>query len=294
MKRLKGMTYSHEHVRVDLSRIKNIDDTNLNCKEETIEEFKRLKELGVDNVVEVTNMGMGRDIQYMEDVRKASGVNLLYSTGFYKEPFLPDFFYEKTTEELADLMVHELTVGIDGTNIKASVIGEVGTSKNEMTEAEHKLYEASVMAHKRTNAPISTHTTLGTYILEQAKFFIERGVSPDRVYIGHCDIGGDIEAIKSVLKQGFFIGFDTVHKNNYYKDEDRIKMLLELQKENLMDGVMMALDITRKTQLKYKGGYGYESLITNFVPAMLEAGITIENIEKIFVHNPKRYLKGLI
>ncbi|MEA4830793.1 MAG: phosphotriesterase-related protein, partial [Enterococcus thailandicus] len=31
---LDGITYMHEHTTIDLSRLKNIDDTNLNCFEE--------------------------------------------------------------------------------------------------------------------------------------------------------------------------------------------------------------------------------------------------------------------
>ena len=105
---------------------------------------------------------------------------------------------------------------------------------------------------------------------------------------------GDVEAILTALKKGFYVGFDTIHKNNYYKDEDKIKMLLEIEKQGYIDHVMMSLDITRKSQLKYLGGYGYDSLITNFIPQMLAAGLKKESIEKIFVENPRRFLKGII
>jgi len=39
---IDGITYMHEHTTIDLSRLKNIDDTNLNCFDETVEEFKKL------------------------------------------------------------------------------------------------------------------------------------------------------------------------------------------------------------------------------------------------------------
>ena len=39
---IDGITYMHEHTTIDLSRSKNIDDTNLNCFDETVEEFKKL------------------------------------------------------------------------------------------------------------------------------------------------------------------------------------------------------------------------------------------------------------
>ena len=45
MKLVDGYTLMHEHVHIDLSRIKNDLDTCLDCKEETIKEFKRLYEL---------------------------------------------------------------------------------------------------------------------------------------------------------------------------------------------------------------------------------------------------------
>lgn len=87
----EGMTLIHEHTTIDLSRIKGIDDTNLNCKDETIKEFKELYDLGVRNIIDVTACGMGRNVDYVNEVSEKSKINILQSTGFYKEPFLPDF-----------------------------------------------------------------------------------------------------------------------------------------------------------------------------------------------------------
>ena len=61
----KGITYIHEHVYIDLSKVKNTDDTLLNDKEGMIAEFKELKRKGVENIIEVTNIGMGRNMEYM-------------------------------------------------------------------------------------------------------------------------------------------------------------------------------------------------------------------------------------
>ena len=62
-----GYTLMHEHVTIDLSGVKKDLDCRLDCFEETVEEFKELYRLGVRNVLEVTNMGMGRE--YGEQVR---------------------------------------------------------------------------------------------------------------------------------------------------------------------------------------------------------------------------------
>ena len=60
----EGYTLMHEHVTIDLSGVKNDQDCHLDCYEETVKEFKQLYEYGVRNIVEVTNIGMGRDIAY--------------------------------------------------------------------------------------------------------------------------------------------------------------------------------------------------------------------------------------
>lgn len=284
----EGITLIHEHTTIDLSRIKGIDDTNLNCKDETIEEFKELYDLGVRNIIDVTACGMGRNVDYVNEVAEKSKINIIQSTGFYKEPFLPDFVYEYTVEELKEFMVNEIQNGIDGTNTKAGVIGEIGTSKDSFEEMEKKVFEAAIKAHLETGTIISTHTSLGTMAREQAKLFIERGVNPKKVIIGHQDLSEDLEQIKYLINEGFWVAFDTIGKNNYVLDTEKIKFLVDLQENNMLDSIVMSMDITRKSNMKYMGGIGYTYLFTDFVPMMKEAGITDESINKIFVENPKK------
>lgn len=284
----EGITLIHEHTTIDLSRIKGIDDTNLNCKDETIEEFKELYDLGVRNIIDVTACGMGRNVDYVNEVTEKSKINIIQSTGFYKEPFLPDFVYEYTVEELKDFMVNEIQNGIDGTNTKAGVIGEIGTSKDSFEKMEKKVFEAAIKVHLETGTIISTHTSLGTMAREQAKLFIERGVNPKKVIIGHQDLSEDLEQIKYLINEGFWVAFDTIGKNNYVLDTEKIKFLVDLQENNMIDSIVMSMDITRKSNMKYMGGIGYTYLFTDFVPMMKEAGITDESINKIFVENPKK------
>ena len=75
---------------------------------------------------------------------------MILSTGFYKEPFLPESVKEKTVEELAELAEHEILDGIGENKEKASVIGEFGTSRDQMTPLEEKVFEAMSLAAVRT------------------------------------------------------------------------------------------------------------------------------------------------
>ena len=74
-----GYTLMHEHVTIDLSGVKNDQDCHLDCYEETVKEFKKLYACGVRNIVEVTNIGMGRNIQYIQNVEKETGIHIINS-----------------------------------------------------------------------------------------------------------------------------------------------------------------------------------------------------------------------
>lgn len=116
---------------------------------------------------------MGRNPSYVMNVEKTTGIRVVQSTGFYKEPFLPARVYDLTVEELADVMRREITEGIEG-GPKAGMIGEIGTSKNEMKEAERKLFDAAVIAARQTGKPIYTHTTARAPMLWSRLFTSKR------------------------------------------------------------------------------------------------------------------------
>lgn len=285
-----GITYMHEHTTIDLSRIKNIDDTNLNCFEQTVEEYKNLYIKGVRNIIDVTNMDMKRNPLYVQKVAELTQINIIQSTGFYTERFLPNFVITDSERDLADFMVKEITTGIAGTSIKAQIIGEIGSSKNGWTEHEKKVFNASVIAHKETEVPITTHTTLGTFGHEQVEFFKKEKVDLSRVVIGHVDLSGNAEYVLKMLDQGVYVEFDTVGKENYLPDIERVKMLKEIEKRGYTDKVFLSMDITRKSNLKYTGGIGYSYLLDVFVPMMLENGISKSFIDKMLKINPQIFM----
>ena len=284
-----GYTLMHEHIFIDLSGIKKLDDCRLDCKNETIEEFKKLYENGVRNITEVTNIGMGRDVNYIKEVSEKSGINVICATGFYKEPFYPEFVYEKNEKELSEIMKNDILKGIDGTDIKAGIIGEIGSSKDIITETELKVFKSAIIAHLETGVPITTHTSLGTMGHEQVKLFKEYKVNTDKIVIGHVDLSGNVEYILEMLYNSVYVEFDTIGKNNYLADDIRIEMLKEIEKRELIDRVFLSMDITRKSNMEYKRGIGYNYIFNVFIPKLKEAGIKENSIEKMLKINPQNF-----
>ena len=284
-----GYTLMHEHIFIDLSGIKKLDDCRLDCKNETIEEFKKLYENGVRNITEVTNIGMGRDVNYIKEVSEKSGINVICATGFYKEHFYPEFVYEKNEKELSEIMKNDILKGIDGTDIKAGIIGEIGSSKDIITETELKVFKSAIITHLETGVPITTHTSLGTMGHEQVRLFKEYKVNTDKIVIGHVDLSGNVEYILEMLYNGVYVEFDTIGKNNYLADDIRIEMLKEIEKRELIDRVFLSMDITRKSNMEYKGGIGYNYIFNVFIPKLKEAGIKENSIEKMLKINPQNF-----
>lgn len=288
---LEGYTYAHEHTTIDLSSLKKVEDTNLNCFKQTIEEYKELYDKGVRNVIDVTVRGMKRNPEYVKKVAEASGINIVQSTGWYQDKFLPEYIETSTVEELAAMMIKDITVGIDNSEVKASLIGEIGTSKNQMTERERKVFEASVLAHKETGVPITTHTTLGTFGKEQVEFFKSKDIELNKVVIGHVDLTGDVEYVLSLLREGVYVEFDTIGKENYMPDQTRVEMLKKIIGEGFEDKIFLSMDITRRSHLKANGGLGYAYLLDTFVPLMRKNDISEPIIEKMLSHNPRAFYK---
>ncbi|EKN4862999.1 phosphotriesterase-related protein [Yersinia enterocolitica] len=284
-----GYTYAHEHLHIDLSGFKNNLDCRLDQYQLICDEMRELVGKGVANIVEVTNRYMGRNPQFLLNVMRDSGINVIASTGYYTDSFYPPMVRENSAEQLAQTMIDEIEIGIDGTELKAGVIAEIGTSEGIITPDEAKVFHAAALAHHATGLPISTHTSFSTMGLEQIALLKQHGVALDRIVIGHCDLKEQPDLIMKMIDMGVYVQFDTIGKNSYFPDERRIAMLVTLAERGLLDKVMLSMDITRRSHLKANGGSGFSYLVDSFVPMLLAAGISSAQVEMMLRHNPNKF-----
>ena len=276
--KFENITYSHEHMVIDLTKGKNDPDCYLNVFEDALDELKGLYDRGVRRIVDCSNRGMGVDWETNKKLSAETGIEIINSTGFYKDPFLPEYVPAKSVTELSEIMLDDIQHG-------AKVIGEIGTSKNEWTENEHKVFEAGVLAQRQTNTVIITHTTLGTLMKEQVRFFEENQVNLRKVIISHVALANDLGSIEEILHAGVNVAFDTIGKIKYLPDEDRIRFMKYLIEHGYEKQLLMSMDFTRKSHLKKNGGPGYAYLIDVFAPELLKAGVQEESLRQIMCRN---------
>ena len=286
-----GYTWVHEHLHIDLSGFKNNLDYRLDQYDLICQEMKDLRALGVSNIIEMTNRYMGRNPQFMLDLMRDTGINVVACTGYYQDAFFPEHVAARSVEQLAQEMVDEIVIGIDGTELKAGIIAEIGSSEGVITPLEEKVFIAAARAHIETGRPISTHTSFSTMGVEQLVLLQAHGVDLSRVTVGHCDLKDNLDNILRMIELGAYVQFDTIGKNNYYPDEKRIAMLHAIRDRELLSHVMLSMDITRRSHLKANGGNGYDYLLTTFIPQLRQSGFSQADVDMMLRDNPSKFFQ---
>ncbi len=126
--------------------------------------------------------------------------------------------------------------------------------------------------------------------LEQVEMFRNRKMDLDKIIISHVDLSGDADYILSIIRTGVNVAFDTIGKENYQPDDLRVEMLKKICEEGLSHKVLLSMDITRKSNFRFKGGIGYAYLLDVFIPKMVEAGISRQDIRNMTESNIRRIL----
>ncbi|WP_035709701.1 phosphotriesterase family protein [Salibacterium aidingense] len=285
-----GQTMIHEHVILDLSHIRQDKDPILSDDAMMNEEINRLMQAGCGGIVEVTNRGMGRDVESLYQVSAKNKVPIVAATGYYKQDYYPKEVFEQTEEEITELFIKELIEGIEGTSIRAGIISEIGSSLDDITEDEKKVFRAALKAQKATGAPLSTHCELGTMGSAQLDLMNQINADFSKISLGHQDLNGSREEYEYLLGAGVYIQFDTIGKNSYRTNEERIEDVLFLLEKGWASQIMLSTDITKKSYLKVNEGFGYEYLFTTFIPELKNRGVSEEEIHLMMVENPRRFL----
>ena len=281
------------------------DNLLLDDEEVQADELARFRDAGGDTVVDASLPGIGRDPEALRRISEKTGLNIIMGTGFYVGETHPKELATMSDREVADLMVKELTEGVDGTGICAGYIGEIGISEI-FDDKERKVLRAAALAQKDTGVAINVHinpwTTNG---LEAADILLNAGVAPDRICISHIDVEDREDYVWALLKKGVYVEFDNFGKEYYIRrevrnsgygcfvhDTDRVKFLKKMIDDGYLGQVLLSCDLCLKNLMHKYGGWGYDHVLTNIIPMMEDEGITADEIRTLLLENPANWLLG--
>jgi phosphotriesterase-related protein len=285
-----GVTQTHEHLVLNLKRASHRLDALQNNESLIVEEVTTFRDAGGRTVVDLTNRGMGRDPLAIKRIAQATGLHVVAGCGWYRQQHYDESVDRTPTNEIAADMVRDLTVGIDGTDIRAGIIGEIGTEEDYLTAAEERVFRAAARAHRQTGAAINTHAMGYPVGLPQLDLLEEEGVDPARIVIGHCDHYLDLEYHEAIIRRGAYVAYDNFGNLNSYPDYLKLRLLVELLRRGYERQLLLSTDTTLRPHLHAFGGHGYDHLIVKILPELRAQGVSHEQIQTMMVENPARLL----
>ena len=286
-----GVTLPHEHVFFN-HMLEYRGDGLMHDERLAAIELERLVAAGCRTLVDVTSNGIGRQPVMLRRVSQQTGLQIVMGSGWYRHPFLDRAYFDThSTDEVAAGIVGDLEVGVDGTDVRAGIIGEIACDR-VISAAEERSFRAAARAHLRTGVTISTHAARWPVGIAQLDILTHEGVDPQRVIVGHSDTVHDPDYHVALAERGAWVEFDTVDGDSDYDIAREIEYILNLERAGHLDRLLLSQDICLRSQFTTYGGIGYTFLLDRFVPMLRDAGLSVEQITMLLEENPRRALTG--
>jgi phosphotriesterase-related protein len=302
-----GRTLMHEHVFiVDLDVRHNYpstwgdDDTRTAS---AIAKLEELKSLGIDTVVDLTVVGLGRDIPRLKLVAAETRMNIVVATGLWSLDSLPHYFDSRVlkpsyVETMAEMFEGDITEGIADTGVRAGIL-KCAVDEAGLNPGLEMVLRAVARVHLRTGVPISTHTHAATRRgLDQQRVFTEEGVDLSRVVIGHSGDTTDLDYLETLLAAGSYLGMDRFGVDVLLPLEERVRVVAELCRRGHAGRIVLSHDascynhhIPEETLTTRLPRWHFRHIPDDVLPALLEAGVTDAEINQMLVENPRTILQ---
>ena len=300
-----GVTLMHEHVFVLSPEIianypEGWGEEDVR-EQQAVDKLNALKAAGVDTIVDLTVIGLGRYIPRIQRVAMRTDLQIVVATGVYTYNDVPMYFHFSGPgtdmdgpEPMVEMFVRDITEGIAGTGVKAAIL-KCATDEPGLTPGVERVLRAVAVAHRATGVPISTHTHARTRRgLEQQRVFAEEGVDLTRVIIGHSGDTTDLDYLEELIAAGSYIGMDRFGLDNILGFEDRVDTVARMCARGHAHKMVLAHDASCHIDWLPESAlpivlpnWHFQHIHNDVLPALRERGVTEEQITTMLVDNPR-------
>lgn len=273
-----------------------------------VEKLNGVKAAGYDTIIDLTVLGLGRHIPTMIRIAERTDLNIIVSTGLYTfnevpGPFAfygPGLMHDPGFEPMIDHFVQDIEQGIAGTPVRAGEL-KCAIDQPGLTPGVERAMRAVAQAHRRTGVPITVHTNPHTRSgLVVQRVLREEGVDLADVIVGHCGDSTDIDYLMELADQGSILGMDRFGLDFGITMAERVATIAELVRRGYGDRLALSHDCTCwsdyfPTMDAYHTAlpkHHYLHIHQDVLPALREAGVSMAEIETMFVANPRRHFEG--
>lgn len=268
-----------------------IDDPQL-----SIQELLRYRDAGGQGLIDMTTVGIKPNPEALCTIAQQTGIHVVAGCGYYRQPLLPPSLHERSTEQIAEDLLHWLQEGMYGTTIRAGLMGELGTSFPLFPFEERQL-RAAARVQQQTGASINVHPLIwGHEHLRILAILEDEGADLSHVAISHCDELIEPAWHTRIAERGAVLSFDTFGSETYFdrsfaqepRDTDRIECVLRILDKGYGSQLTLAHDICTRTQFHRYGGWGWDHILCNIVPRLRHAGVSQQELDTILIDTPRR------
>ena len=278
-----GATLIHEHLRGEPDEV-----------------LFEVNSAGADGVTCLVDSAGARRTQQALDnlqaVAERADVHIVCAGGYLQDTGFR--FYPVPVVEMSEDALYEQFVK-DAAERRWGAFGEIGSSL-EMRPDERKVHRAIGRAHVATGLPIFTHTpheSCPSCAMEQMDTLESVGVDFSHLVIGHMSTikqeHDPLGTHLAIARRGAFVGLDTVgHEmsRSQIPATEKVRMVLDLIDAGFEDHIVFSSDMGNRTHSKANYGNGFSTVLVQFVPKLLFAGVPERTVRKILVDNPRRFL----
>ena len=288
-----GFTLPHEHLFLTMWADDGLGSLQQLSDDEVLAaELQAFRAAGGSCLVDQTPRGCGREPLRVRSLAERTDLIIVMGCGWYMEPYYPpeDVLARRSVTSIATQLIEEIEQGLDGTDIRPGVIGEIGAAQGWLSPLEERVHRAAARAQLSTGLPLTTHTTFVNAGLEQLALFEEEGVDLRRVCVGHCDSQPYLEYCRAIAGKGAYVAFDNIGLQMGQREDrlaDLIKELAELGYERQL---LLSQDVGQTSELRYFGGRGFTYLTEVFLPKLLAQGLSQDLVDVMTIENPRRFL----
>ena len=290
-----GVTDAHDHLFLRSPALpgQEFDDAG-----KAAEEVRSAVRSGVQSIVEVTPIGLGRRPAKLRAVAEATGAHIVAATGYHRDAHYEEGHWvrDATVEVLAERILTDLKQGMHPQDwlseapLDSACAGVIkaGASYQHISVLEERRLIAAAAGSRETGAPILVHTEIGTCGHEIIDFLTREGVKPDRIILAHLDRNPDLELHASIADRGVTLEYDTPGRIKYRADSQLLDLIEGMVRAGHGDAVMLGLDLGQRDYFRsYGGGPGLSYLMNTFVPR-LRNRLGEAAVRKILVDTPAR------
>ncbi len=265
---------------------------------DAVQKLTRVREAGISTIVDPTAPGLGRYVPRIREVAERADINIIVATGLYAFSQLPNFLAYRSVEAIAELFIREIREGIDDTGIKAAFL-KCAVERQGLVGDVPRILEAVAIAAVQTGAPVMVHTSAEQLTGRLALDALTRhGVDPGRIVIAHMGDSNDLHYLRMIAHAGAWLGCDRFGIDHFNPLADRIRTLIALIGEGLADRIHLSHDAACFLDFFVGNPFfanekpDYLLISEQVLPALLEAGVTQEQIDQMMIANPVAFFGG--